>query len=87
MITHSSYEYLIFNGDAFKGATAETASSGGTKSRSIRSADNTGIIVQEVGAIILEKGSTLSIDYTPPTSNTSQIVQFSVEAFFQDIVV
>jgi hypothetical protein len=65
----------------YKGATGETALSGGAVTVSTRSASNTGRIVISLGAVILPKGSSLGVDYTPPTSNTSQIVQFAAACY------
>ncbi len=76
-----------FTGLAYKGATGETVSSGGEPTLTTRLATHTGRYSIPVGAMILTKGSALSIDYTPASSNTSQIVQFAVACFFQDIVV
>lgn len=62
----------------YKGAQGETAVSGGDGvSISTRSASNTGRLIISLGAVELPKGSALSVDYTPPGSNTSQIVQFA----------
>lgn len=62
----------------YKGAQGETAVSGGDGvSISTRSAANTGRIVVSLGAMELPKGASMSIDYTPPGSNTSQITQFA----------
>jgi hypothetical protein len=66
--------------DAYKGATGETAVNG-SKSVSTRSASNTGRIVIALGSVRLEKGSSLAVDYTPPTSNTSQICQFAAACY------
>lgn len=77
---------LAFTGLAYKGATGETATNG-TRAVSTRSVSNTGRIVVDLGAVVLLKGSTISIDYTPPAGNTSQVVQFAVSVFFQNIVV
>jgi hypothetical protein len=63
----------------YKGATGETLLSGGDGvSVSTRSAANTGRIVIGLGATSLPKGSAIGINYTPPTSNTSQTVQFAI---------
>jgi hypothetical protein len=61
----------------YKGATGESAFSDGDVSVSTRSASNTGRIVVSLGAIEMPKGTALGINYTPPTSNTSQICQFA----------
>lgn len=43
---------------------------------STRSASNTGRIFLSGLDIVLRKGTSIGIDYTPPTSNTSQTCQF-----------
>lgn len=63
----------------YKGATGETALSGGDGATiSTRSASNTGRIIISLGNLILPKGTAIGVDYTPPTSNTSQTVQFAI---------
>ena len=62
----------------YKGAQGETAVSGGDGvTVSTRSAANTGRIVIALGAMELPKGSALSVDYTPPGSNSSQTIQIA----------
>ncbi len=88
MISNQNFgSSLTFTGDAFKGAEGETVVSDGEISISTRSASATGRIVVSLGALVLKKGSSIAINYTPPTGNTSQTVQFAVSSFFQDIVV
>lgn len=65
----------------YKGATSEGVLSDGTASVLTRSASNTGRIVVALGAMILPKGSSLGVEYTPPASNTSQIVQFAAAVY------
>lgn len=67
--------------DTFKGATADAAITDGALSISTRSASNTGRIVVSLGALVLPKGASLAVDYTPPTSNTSQVCQFAAACF------
>ena len=69
--------------DVYKGATADAAITDGDVSISTRSAANTGRIVVSLGSLVIPKGSSLAIDYTPPTSNTSQICQFAVACFIK----
>ena len=66
---------------AYKGATGETALSGGSVCLSTRLVSSGGRSVLSVGQIRLPKGASIGIDYTPPTSNTSQIVQFAVATY------
>ena len=65
----------------YKGATSEGVFTDGVITIPTRSASNTGRIVMSLGAIILPKGASLGIDYTPPTSNSSQIVQFAAAVY------
>ena len=80
-----------FAGVAYKGAVGETvAPATGERdgdSISTRSAANTGRIAIQLGAIVLTPGQSISLDYTPPVGNTSQVVQVALPCFFQDIVV
>ena len=67
--------------DAYKGATADSLLTDGAVSISTRSASNTGRIVISLGAVRLPKGSSIAINYTPPSSNSSQIVQFAAACY------
>ena len=69
--------------NAYKGATSEGVFSDGTVSISTRSAANTGRILIAIGAIVLPKGSSLGIDYTPPASNSSQKCQFALSCYLR----
>ena len=75
-----------FLGGVYKGATGETVVDG-SKTISTRSVTNTGRIVIVLGAMVLAKGSSVAVNYTPPTSNTSQTIQVAATCFIQDIVV
>jgi len=76
----------VFTGGVYKGATGETLVDG-SKTISTRSASNTGRIFISLGAMILAKGSSMAINYTAPTGNTSQTIQVAASCFIQDIVV
>ena len=82
-LNYGSSETL--SADVFKGATGETVVSDGTKSGSTRSSINATRITVPLDAIILNKGDSLAIDYTPPTGNTSQITQFIIVMFVNDV--
>ncbi len=69
--------------DAYKGATADAVITDGAVSISTRSASNTGRIVVSLGALVIPKGSSLAINYTPPSGNTSQICQFAAACFLK----
>lgn len=71
----------------YKGATGEAVFSDGAISVSTRSASNTGRIVVSLGAVVLPKGIALGVNYTPPTSNSSQIVQFAAACYVQSKLV
>ena len=75
------------SGSFFKGATGETAFTDGAVTISTRSAANTGRIVISLGAVELPKGSSLGINYTPPTSNSSQICQFAAACYLKTTAV
>ena len=67
--------------DIYKGATAESLLDDGDVSVSTRLAANTGRIFIDLGNMSLPKGAYLGINYTPPSGNTSQIVQFAAACF------
>lgn len=68
--------------DAFKGATSESVIVGGNVSVSTRAATHTGRI-NILLTLVIPKGSSLAINYTPPASNTSQICQFLAPCFLK----
>jgi len=70
--------------NAYKGASGETAFSDGAVSVSTRSSSNTGRIIVSLGAVVLPKGASIGVNYTPPTSNTSQITQFAVACYLKN---
>lgn len=75
----SSNTYSI---PVYKGATSEgviSASDGVVVTT--RLANNTGRVVVSIGSIVMPKGSSLAVEYTPPTGNTSQIVQCALAAY------
>jgi hypothetical protein len=65
----------------YKGATGETAVSDGALTVSTRSASSTGRIFISLGSVVIPKGASMAVDYTPPTSNSSQIVQFAAATY------
>ena len=73
--------------DAYKGTTADNTFTDGSVTVTTRSASNTGRIVIALGSVIVPKGSSIGISYTPPTSNTSQICQFAIACFLKTSVV
>lgn len=81
---HGSFKPFV--GKAYKGATAE-APTAGTTTSSTRYSTFVDTKPVSDNLIILPKGTSLAVNYTPPASNTSQTVQVSTTVFFQDIVV
>ncbi len=69
--------------DAFKGDTADTVFTDGVTCILTRSAANSGRIIIELGAVVLPKGSSVGVNYTPPASNTSQIVQVAIACYLR----
>ena len=65
----------------YKGAVGEAVVSDGALTLSTRSAANTGRIVIALGSVVIAKGGSIAVDYTPPTSNTSQICQFAAAMY------
>jgi hypothetical protein len=73
--------------DAYVGASAETAATAtgtgdGDSGVSI-SPGGSGRILVSLGALVLPKGKSISIDYTPPSGNTSQVCNFAIVCFKQ----
>ena len=75
----------VLSVNAYKGDTADNDFTDGTVSISTRSASNTGRIIVSLGAVIIPKGSSIGVSYTPPTSNTSQIVQFAAACYLRTV--
>lgn len=68
---------------AYKGATGNTITDG-TVFGTTRSSSN-GRIALTLGTIVLPKGSSLGVRYTPQTGNTSQTCQFAISGFVQTL--
>lgn len=73
--------------DAYKGATSEGVFSDGAVTVSTRSAANTGRIVISLGNVTIPKGSSIGVQYTPPSGNTSQIVQVAAACYLRTTAV
>jgi hypothetical protein len=69
------------NGKFYKGASGESAFTNGSVTVSTRSASNTGRIYISLGAVVIPRGTSLGLDYTPPSGNTSQICQFAIACY------
>ena len=72
---------ITFPGVAYKGATSEAPVTDGSVCISTRSAASTGRIFLSLGALALPKGTSVAVNYTPPASNSSQIVQFAMASY------
>lgn len=77
----------IVTADIYKGASGESAFSDGDVTISTRSASSTGRILISLGAVILPQGASLGVNYTPPSGNTSQIVQFAAACYVKTTAV
>lgn len=67
--------------NCYKGATGETVVSGGSTLLSTLLSSATGRIFIGLDSIILPKGTSVAVNYTPPTGNTSQAVQVAFAAY------
>lgn len=68
---------------AYKGATGLTFTNGDDYAATILNAGPQRIVITG-GSITLPKGASIGINYTTPTSNTSQIVQFAMSCYLED---
>jgi hypothetical protein len=68
-------------GDTFKGAEGYTISGGTTFADTSRSSSFTGTINFDAAPIILRKGNTLALSWTPPTGNTSQDIKVAATGY------
>lgn len=70
---------------AYKGATGEAVLSGGGTVITTRNPVPTGrILISPGGGMILPKGTSLGIDFTPSVGNLSQIVQFALNVYVKE---
>lgn len=69
---------LTMTGDFFKGAQGEAVFSASDGATILSRLSSVGRTVVSLGSTTLPKGSSIGINYTPPTSNTSQTVQFAI---------
>ena len=70
--------------DAYKGATSEALITDGSTSISTLSSSGTGRIVISLGALDLPKGSSLAVNITPQSGNTSQGVQVAAACYVKN---
>ena len=83
MISNINYgSSSTLDANVYKGATGETVVNGDI-SISTRSASNTGRIFIGLGIIVVPKGSSIAVDYTPPSGNTSQTIQIAAAGYLK----
>lgn len=76
---------LTLNADIAKGTAGDAIVTGGAENILTRNPVPTGrIFISPGGGTILPKGSSIAINYTPPVGNTSQVVQFALNAYIRD---
>ena len=69
--------------DAYKGDTADNNFTDGSVTIYTRLSSAAGRTVIALGAIVLPKGSSIGISYTPPASNTSQTIQIAAACYLR----
>lgn len=69
--------------NTYKGATGETAFTDGNTFITTRLATSSGRTLVALGAVQLPKGSSIGINYTPQTGNTSQKCQFAITVYMK----
>lgn len=72
-------------GKFYKGASGEAVVSDGDVTVTTRSASSTGRIFLSLGALVLPRGTSVALDYTPPSGNTSQTCQFAVSCYLSTV--
>lgn len=68
--------------DFFKGAEGDTITGGSPSITSILQNGGTRVVFS-VGTIILPKGSSIGVSYTPATGNTSMIIQCAFQCYLE----
>lgn len=71
---------LTVDGDTFKGAEGNTLTGGSTFAETTRSSFGT-VISIDAAEIILRKGNSLGVTWTPPSGNTSQVVKIAATGY------
>jgi hypothetical protein len=69
--------------DVYKGGQGKTLTDG-NRSIATRSPSN-GRIIISLGALVLQKGSSLGVKITPPSGNTSAVVQVAAPLYIQKL--
>lgn len=70
----------VVDGDLFKGAEGYTTTGGTVFADSTRSSFGT-VITFDAAPILLRKGNSLSVTWTPPAGNTSQVVKVAATGY------
>jgi len=68
---------IVITGDTYKGAEGYTLTDGTTFGKTTRGSSFTGPVTFDAAPILLRKGNSLGVKYTPPTGNTSQVVKIA----------
>jgi hypothetical protein len=71
---------------AYKGASGETPVTDGLEQILTRNPNTSGRIpISPGGGLLLGRGNSLAINYTPPVGNTSQFCQFALNVYVQEL--
>jgi len=68
--------------DIFKGAEGNTVTDGNNFASTTRSSFGT-VITFDASTMVLRRGNSLAVTYTPPSGNTSQSIKIAVTAFLE----
>lgn len=71
------------DGVVYKGAEGNTLTDGSVFADSIRSSFGT-VITFDASIIVLRKGNSIGVKFTPPAGNTSQTIKIAVTCFVED---
>lgn len=69
---------------AYKGATGEALVNGFETILTLEPTPSGRIAIAPGGNIYMPKGTTLAINYTPPTGSTTQICQFALNVYYKE---
>lgn len=76
----------ILNANIYKGATGQAVTTTGLSQIFTRNPTPTGrILISPGGGVLLPKGTSIAINYTPPVGNTTQIVQFALNVYVKEL--
>lgn len=68
---------IVITGDTYKGAEGYTLTDGTVFAETTRSSSFTGTINFDAAPVLLRKGNSLGVTWTPPSGNTSQAVKIA----------